>query len=186
MNKWLNDEMTKSEMVQLYNLCVPQKRKPINRVNFSENCNDLSEKAYIYTKFSLSFLLTPVTKCSGHAWTSTDHFKWWCQKWFAQNGNLRGKRGLPSFRTKGRVERHSLVFLLSLLSCFFCLDSIFWHGLASLNLAISTQHKLHNYSAQIVFDMHEFELFLFIHALIYHYVFGIKWKRRKCSWQWII
>ena len=34
--------------------CVPQKRKPINRVNFSENCNDLSEKAYIFTKFSLS------------------------------------------------------------------------------------------------------------------------------------
>ena len=34
--------------------CVPQKRKPINQVNFSENCNDLSEKAYIFTKFSLS------------------------------------------------------------------------------------------------------------------------------------
>ena len=34
--------------------CVPQKGKPINRVNFSENCNDLSEKAYIFTKFSLS------------------------------------------------------------------------------------------------------------------------------------
>ena len=71
--------------------CVPQKRKPINRVIFSENCNDLSEKAYMFTKFSLSFLLTPVSRCTciGHAWTSTDHFKWWCQKWFAQNGNLR-------------------------------------------------------------------------------------------------
>ena len=34
--------------------CVPQKRKPIIRVNFSENCNDLSEEAYIFTKFSLS------------------------------------------------------------------------------------------------------------------------------------
>ena len=34
--------------------CVPQKRKPIFRVNFSENCNDLSEKAYSFTKFSLS------------------------------------------------------------------------------------------------------------------------------------
>ena len=33
--------------------CVPEKRKPINRVNFSENCNDLSEKVYIVTKFSL-------------------------------------------------------------------------------------------------------------------------------------
>ena len=34
--------------------CVPEKRKPINQVNFSENCNDLSEKVYTVTKFSLS------------------------------------------------------------------------------------------------------------------------------------
>ena len=34
--------------------CIPEKRKPINQVNFSENCNDLSEKVYIVTKFSLS------------------------------------------------------------------------------------------------------------------------------------
>ena len=34
--------------------CVPEKRKPINRVNFSENCNELSEKDYIVTKFNLS------------------------------------------------------------------------------------------------------------------------------------
>ena len=52
--------------------CVPEKRKPINRVNFSENCNDLSEKVYIVTKCIL-FLLTPVTRCIGHAWASTDH-----------------------------------------------------------------------------------------------------------------
>ena len=43
---WINQSRT----IQ----CVPQKRKPINRVNFLENCNDLSEKAYIFTKFSLS------------------------------------------------------------------------------------------------------------------------------------
>ena len=54
---------------------------------------------------------------------------------------------------KDVLKRHSLAFLLSRLSCFFCLDSLFWHGLASLNLVISTQH---HYSAQIVFDMHEF------------------------------
>ena len=34
--------------------CVPQKRKPIYQVNFSENWNDLSQKVYIVTKFSLS------------------------------------------------------------------------------------------------------------------------------------
>ena len=81
------------------------------------------------------------------------------------------------------LKRHSLAFLLSLLSCFFCLDSLFWHGLANLNLVISTQHR---YSAQIVFDMHEFKLFPFIHALRYHHVFGIKWKKRNCSWKWSI
>ena len=38
-----------------YNVqCVPEKRKPINKVYFSENCNDLSETVYIVTKFSLS------------------------------------------------------------------------------------------------------------------------------------
>ena len=38
--------------------CVPEKRKPVNQVNFSENCNDLSETVYIVTKFSLfSFFL---------------------------------------------------------------------------------------------------------------------------------
>ena len=33
--------------------CVPEKRKPINQVNFSENY-DLSEKVYMVTKFNLS------------------------------------------------------------------------------------------------------------------------------------
>ena len=35
------------------------------------------------------FLLTPVIRCIGHAWPSTNHFKWWCQNWFVQNSNLR-------------------------------------------------------------------------------------------------
>ena len=52
------------------------------------------------------------------------------------------------------------------LSCFLCLDSLFWHGIASLNLVISTQH---HYSAQIDFDMHEPKLFLFSYALRYHH-----------------
>ena len=38
----------------VYIQCVPEKRKPINQVNFSENCNDLSENVYNITKFSLS------------------------------------------------------------------------------------------------------------------------------------
>ena len=53
---WLIAENTgsASKTTKALYKCVPQKRKPINLVNFSENCNDLSEKAYIFTKFSLS------------------------------------------------------------------------------------------------------------------------------------
>ena len=48
--------------------CVPEKRKPIKRVNLSINCNDLSEKVYIVTKIQfILFLLTPVIRCIGHA-----------------------------------------------------------------------------------------------------------------------
>ena len=34
--------------------CVPEKGKPINQVNFSENYNDLSNQVYIVATFSLS------------------------------------------------------------------------------------------------------------------------------------
>ena len=61
-----------------------------NQVNFSENCNDLSEKVYIVTGIQfILFLLTPVTRCIGHAWPSTiPLIKRWCRNWFAQNRNL--------------------------------------------------------------------------------------------------
>ena len=62
------------------------------------------------------------------------------------------------------LKRHSLAFILSLLSCFFCLDSLLWHGLASLNLVISTQHC---YSAQINFDMHKFKLFVIFFVFVW-------------------
>ena len=42
--------------------CVPEKRKPMNQVNLSENCHyDLSEKVYIVNKIQfILFLLTPL------------------------------------------------------------------------------------------------------------------------------
>ena len=151
----------------------PRKKETHKSSNFSENCNDLSEKVYIVTKFSLSFLLTPVIRCIGHAWAR-----------IISNGDLKidlrrmgikGLTGSATFQNKGKCWQDILLFLLS---CFFCLDALFWHGLASLNLVISTKH---HYSAQIDFELHEFKLFLFIHALRYH-VFGIKWKKWKCPW----
>ena len=57
-----------------------------------------------------------------------------CAEW--EFKGLTGSATMQNKNLKGHVERHSLVFLLSLLSCFFCLDSLFWHGLASLNLVI--------------------------------------------------
>ena len=89
-----------------------------------------------------------------------------CAEW-----EFKGLTGSATFTTNERVEKTTLAFLLFLLSYFFCLDSLLCHGLASLNLVISTQH---HYSAQIDFDMHEFRLFLFGYALRYHQVFGVK------------
>ena len=54
----LFDSIFKFAIIVLFKLtiiqCVPEKRKHINQVNFSKNCDDLSEKVYIVTKFSLS------------------------------------------------------------------------------------------------------------------------------------
>ena len=45
--------------------------------------------------------------------------------------------GLSRFRTKGRVEKTFIsISFVSFVISFFCLDSLFWHGLASLNLVI--------------------------------------------------
>ena len=158
--------------------CIPEIKETHKSSYFFWKLYWFIKKVYIVTNFSLSFLLTPDTRCIGHAWLSTNHFKWWCQNWFAQNRRFRANGVCHVSEQRDVLKRHSLPFLLSLLSCFFCLDSLFWHGLASLNLVISTQH---HYSAQIDFDMHEFKLLLFSHALKYH-VFGIKWKKRKWTW----
>ena len=94
------------------------------------------------SKFSLSSFfwhqLQDVWPCMNKHWP----FQMVCQKWFAE-WEFKGLRGLPRFRTKGRVERHSLAISFG---CFFCLE--FWQ--------ISESHwsyTQHHYSAQIVFDM---------------------------------
>ena len=50
---------------------------------------------------------------------------------------------------------------------FLLLRLLILTWISEFELGHSTQH---HYSAQIVFDMHEFKLFPFIHALRYHYV----------------
>ena len=112
--------------------CVPQKRKPINRVNFSENCNDLSEKAYILQIQFIIYLLTPVTRCIGHAkyhWPfSNGMSKMICALYFSSFN------GVATFQiSKGRVDKTFIGISFGLLR-FFCLDS-FWDGL-SMNLVI--------------------------------------------------
>ena len=119
-----------------YIQCVPQKRKPINRVNFSENCNDLSEKAYIFTKFSLSSFfwhqLQDVLAMHEQALTIS-------------NGDV--KNDLPEWEFKGltgsatfQKQRDVLKDMPWYFFCLFChvssAFSLFWHGLASLNLVI--------------------------------------------------
>ena len=107
--------------------CIPEKRKPINQVNFSENYNDLSKFFYIVAKFSLSFFfwhqLQDVLAKYGRARTIS-------------NGDVKidlrriwgyGLNGVCHVSEQRDVlKRYSLAFLLSLLSCFFCLDSWTW------------------------------------------------------------
>ena len=160
--------------------CAPEKKKPINQVNFSENYNELSQIVYIITNsvYQIHFISgTRYTICIGHTRPITNYFKWWCKIGLRRIGGDNGVCHVSEQRDV--LKRHSLAFLLSYLSCFFSLDSLFWHGLASLNLVILTQQ---HYSAKIDFDMHEFKLFLISHALRYYHVFGIKWKKRKCPW----
>ena len=63
-----------------------------------------------------------------------------CAEWEFKGSNIANGVCQVS-EQRDMLKRHSSAFLLSLLSCFFCLDSLFWHGLASLNLVISTQHN---------------------------------------------
>ena len=156
--------------------CVPEKRKPINRVNFSENCNDLSEKVYIVTEFSLSSFFWHQLQDILAMHEQARNIQMVMSKIICAEWEFKGLTGLSRFRTKGRVEKTFISISFVSFVMFLLLDSLFWHGLASLNLVISTQH---HYSAQIVFDMHEFKLFPFIHALRYHYVFGINERREN-------
>ena len=97
-----------------------------------------------------------------------------CAEW-----EFKGLTGSATFQNKGTCWKtfigNSFVFFVMLLLLRLLILTL----ISESELGHITQH---HYSAQIVFDMHEFKLFPFIHALRYHYVFGIKWKKRKCSW----
>ena len=159
--------------------CVPQKRKPINRVNFSENCNDLSEKAYIFTKFSLSSFFYTSYKmywpCMNKHWP----FQMVMSKMICAEWEFKGLTGSATFQNKGTCWKTFICISFVSFVMFLLLRLLILTWISESELGHTTQH---HYSAQIVFDMHEFKLFPFIHALRYHYVFGIKWKKRKCSW----
>ena len=81
--------------------CVPEKRKPINRVNFSEICNYLSEKAYIFTKFSLSSFFYTSYKmywpCMNKHWP----FQMVMSKMICAEWEFKGLTGSATFQNKG-------------------------------------------------------------------------------------
>ena len=70
----------------------------------------------------------------------------------------------------GVLKRHSLAFVSFVMFLLLRLRILTWIS-ESMNLLISTQH---HYSAQFVFDMHEFKLFPFIDALNIMFVFAVK------------
>ena len=156
--------------------CVPQKRKPINRVNFSENCNDLSEKAYIFTKFSLSSFfwhqLQDVLAMHEQALTiSNGDVKMICAEW-----EFKGLTGSATFQNKGTCWKTFIGISFVSFVMFLLLRLLILTWISESELGHITQH---HYSAQIVFDMHEFKLFPFIHALRYIIMCSVSNERRE-------
>ena len=97
-----------------------------------------------------------------------------CAEW-----EFKGLTGSATFQNKGTCWKTFIGISFVSFVMFLLLRLLILTWISEFELGHITQH---HYSAQIVFDMHEFKLFPFIHALRYHYVFGIKWKKRKCSW----
>ena len=136
--------------------CVPEKRKPINRVNFSENCNDLSEKVYIVTNFSLSSFFWHQLYMYWPCLNKHGPFQMVMSKMICAEWEFKGLTGSAMFQNKGTPLGKTFIsisfvsfvmFLLLRLLILTCISE-------SRNLGISTQH---HYSAQIVFDMHKFK-----------------------------
>ena len=97
-----------------------------------------------------------------------------CAEW-----EFKGLTGSATIQNKGTCWKTFIGISFVSFVMFLLLRLLILTWISEFELGHSTQH---HYSAQIVFDMHEFKLFPFIHALRYHYVFGIKWKKKKCSW----
>ena len=54
-----------------------------------------------------------------------------CAEW-----EFKGLTGSATFQNKGTCWKTFIGISFVSLSCFFCLDSLFWHGIGSLNLVI--------------------------------------------------
>ena len=81
--------------------CVPEKRKPINRFTFSENCNDLSEKVYIVTKFSLSSFFDTSYKMYWPCMSKHGPFQMVMSKMICAEWEFKGFTGSVTFQNKG-------------------------------------------------------------------------------------
>ena len=157
--------------------------------------NDLSDKGLQFYKIQfILFLLTPVTRYIDHAFTSTDHFIWWCQKWSCAEWEFKGLTGSATIENKGTCWKTIIGISFVSFVMFLLLRLLILTWISEFELGHSTQH---HYSAQIVFDMHEFKLFPFIHALRYQLCAWYQIKEEKMllimkhtvcfnqsAWQW--
>ena len=57
--------------IEMYIQCVPEKRKPINQVNLSENCNELSKMGLHCYKIQLINFLSFEDVLVMHGWART-------------------------------------------------------------------------------------------------------------------
>ena len=105
-----------------------------------------------------------------------------CAEW-----EFKGLTGSATFENKGTCWKTFIGISCVSFVMFLLLRLLILTWISESELGHIIQH---NYSAQIFFDMHEFN------ALRYHYVFGIKWKTENMllimkhavcfnlAWQW--
>ena len=124
---------------------------------FRQYYNDLIPKKSItllQNSVSAKFLLITIwwQDVVGHACScisTITMFKWWCQNCtFAHwTQEVKGLTGSATFQIKGMCWKDMSCSISFVLFCqrFFCLDSLFWHGLARSDTW--SYQRQHHYSA---------------------------------------
>ena len=102
-----------------------------------------------------------------------------CAEW-----EFKGLTGSATFQNKGTCWKTFIGISFVSFVMFLLLRLLILTWISEFELGHSTYSTDNTIILRKSFltCMSLIKLFPFIHALRYHYVFGIKWKKRKCSW----